>query len=77
MAQDKWIQGAVNEKTQGDFGSYCRRQGFKGVCQECINAAARSGGRPAKMALFACNISKGNLHYPNVAKRKKIAGALK
>jgi len=64
----KWIQKAVSPKTEGDFEAWCKRQGFKGVCQECINKAAKVGGRAAKMALFAVNVSKGKYTYP---KKKK------
>jgi len=67
----KWIQKAVKPSTKGDFGEWCKRHGFKGVCQECINAAARAGGRAAKMALFAVNVSKGKYHYPAKKKKKK------
>jgi len=59
----KWIQKAVSEKTEGDFAAWCKRNGFKGVCQACINKAAKTGGRAAKMALFAANVS-GKYTYP-------------
>jgi len=74
---EKWMQKAVPEKNEDKFAAYCKRAGFSGVCQECINYAARQGGHPAKMALFAVNVSKSKYHYPNIAKRKKIANALK
>ncbi|MHA1395704.1 MAG: hypothetical protein ACTSRZ_19560 [Promethearchaeota archaeon] len=60
-----WIQKAVKPSTKGDFTEWCKKQGFKGVCQECINLAAKKGGRPAKMALFAANVSKGKFTYPS------------
>ena len=66
----KWIQKAVKPSTEGDFTEWCKRHGFKGVCQECINAAAKAGGRAAKMALFAVNVSKGKYHYPKTKKKK-------
>jgi len=64
----KWMQKAVTKKTKGDFTAWCKRNGFDGVCQACINKAAKVGGRAAKMALFAVNVSKGKYTYP---KRKK------
>lgn len=65
----KWIQKAVSKKTKGDFGEWCKRNGFSGVSQACINKAAKAGGRASKMALFAVNVSKGKYHYPK--KKKK------
>lgn len=62
--KEKWIQKAVSEETEGDFTSWCKRQGFEGVCQACIDKAAKVGGRPAKMANFAVNVSKGKYTYP-------------
>ena len=60
----KWIQKAISDETEGDFGAWCKRNGFDGVCQGCINKAAKKGGRAAKMALFAANVSKGKYNYP-------------
>lgn len=65
----KWMQEAVSEETEGDFTQWCRRQGFKGVCQACINAAAKKGGRPAKMALFAANANPERYSYPKKEKK--------
>ena len=65
----KWIQKAVSPQTKGDFGEWCKRHGFSGVCQECINLAARTGGRASKMALFAVNVSKGKYHWPKKGKK--------
>lgn len=54
----KWIQKAVSEKTEGDFGRWCKRHGFGGVNAQCIAAARKAGGRAAKMANFAANTKK-------------------
>lgn len=62
--QEKWIKKAIPKSHAGKFGAWCKSQGFKGVCQECINKAAQKGGNPAKMALFAVNVSKGKYHWP-------------
>ena len=70
----KWIQGA--DVKEGAFEKWCKREGFGGVCQACINKAARVGGHPAKMALAAVNMSQGKYTYPNITKRKKIAKEL-
>jgi len=67
--QKKWIQKAVPKANRGDFESYCKKAGFSGVSQACINKAAKAGGHPAKMALFAVNASKGKYYYPK--KKKK------
>jgi len=68
--EKKWIQGATSPKTKGDFGSWCKSQGFDGVCQACINKAASVGGKASKMALFAVNVSKGKYSYPSKKKKK-------
>ena len=36
----RWIQGAV--KKEGSFRAYCRRLGFSGVTQECVERGKRS-----------------------------------
>ena len=36
----KWIQGAI--KKPGSFTAWCKRQGFKGVTQACIEKGKRS-----------------------------------
>ena len=66
--EKKWIQKAVSEETEGDFTDWCKAHGHEGVCQECINKAAKAGGRPAKMANFAVNVSKGKYTYPETDK---------
>lgn len=66
----KWIQKAVPKKNRGDFASYCKSAGFGGVSQACINHAAKAGGHPAQMALFAVNVSKGKYSYPKKKKKK-------
>ena len=63
--EKKWIQKAVPESHEGKFGEWCKRNGFSGVCQECINKAVSAGGHAAKMANFAINVSKGKYHHPN------------
>lgn len=60
----KWIQKATTKKTKGDFTDWCKRNGFDGVSQACINNAAKTGGRASKMAMFAVNASKGKYTYP-------------
>lgn len=76
----KWLQKATKKMekkgTEGDFTEYCKRSGFAGVSQECINHAAKAGGRPAKMALFAANASKGKYSYPKGSGKKAISGAM-
>lgn len=65
--KEKWIQKAVPESHEGKFEEWCKRNGFKGVCQECINKAVNKGGHAQKMALFAVNVSKGKYTYPDNA----------
>ena len=67
--EKKWIQKAVPEKNEGKFAEWCKRNGFKGVCQSCINKAISKGGSSAKMANFAINVSKGKYKHPD--KKKK------
>jgi hypothetical protein len=62
--KDKWIQKATSTKTEGKFTAWCKKNGFKKVCQACINKAVKTGGSAAKMALFAANTSKGKYTYP-------------
>lgn len=66
--KEKWIQKAVPESNEGKFAGWCKRNGFEGVCQECINKAAKAGGHAAKMANFAVNVSKGKYTYPPIEK---------
>ena len=40
MIQKKWIQGAV--KHPGAFTAWCKRQGYSGVTQACINKGKKS-----------------------------------
>ena len=55
----KWIQKAVNPAHKGDFTAYCKRQGYKGVCEECIAEARKSGDKHLiSMANFAANMRK-------------------
>lgn len=57
----KWLQKArksmERKGTEGDFGRYCKRAGFSGVNCACIARARKQGGRPAKMANFAANVT--------------------
>jgi len=63
--EEKWIQGIVTPKEEGKFAKWCKANGFKGgVSQSCINKAVSKGGKAAKMALFAVNVSKGKYKYP-------------
>ena len=39
--------------TKGDFTAWCKRHGYKGVTNKCIQEALKAGGRAAKMAAFA------------------------
>lgn len=67
MAKKKedWIQKAVTPEEKGKFGNWCKKNGFeKGVCQSCINKAIGQGGKPAEMANFAINVSKGKYKHP-------------
>ncbi len=66
----KWIQDAVSEKDKGKFKAYCKREGYSGVSQECINHAIKQGGHAAKMANFAINVSKGKYHHPSSEKKE-------
>ena len=36
----KWIQKAI--KNPGSFTAYCKRKGYKGVTQACINEGKKS-----------------------------------
>lgn len=69
--KDKWMQKAVPKKDAGKFATWCKENGFKGVCQSCINKAAKKGGHAAKMALFAVNASSGKYTYPKTKKKEK------
>lgn len=62
IAAKKWIQKA--KPKEGKFTDWCKGQGFEGVCQECIDKAAKQGGKPAKMALFAVNTNQDKYTYP-------------
>jgi len=66
--EEKWIQKASKEMeeegTEGDFTKYCKGK----VSQACIDRAAKEGGHPAEMALFAANTSKGKWKYPKKEK---------
>jgi len=59
----KWLQEAskrMEEKgTKGAFTAYCKKKGYKGVTQECIEEAKRSGNPTLKKrAIFAENVRK-------------------
>ncbi|MEM1672167.1 MAG: hypothetical protein QXT86_08965 [Archaeoglobaceae archaeon] len=59
----KWLQEArkrMEEKgTVGAFTAYCKRKGYRGVTQECINEAKASGNPVLKKrAIFAENVRK-------------------
>lgn len=38
----KWIQGAIHEKKEGSFTSWCKNQGYKGVTNDCIRKGQAS-----------------------------------
>ena len=61
----EWIQDAVPKSHEGKFKSWCKSNGFKGVCQACINQAISKGGHSSKMANFAINVSKGKYSHPS------------
>ena len=63
--EKKWIQEAVRESHEGKLKAWCKRNGFDGVCQACINKAIAKGGHPSQMANFAINVSKGKYKHPN------------
>jgi hypothetical protein len=60
----KWMQNVVTKEERGKFGEWCKRKGYEGVCQSCINDAAKAGGEAAQMANFAVNASGGKYTYP-------------
>jgi hypothetical protein len=59
------IYEASLPKSEGEFRKWCKKQGYTGVNQTSINAAASAGGRASKMALFSVNLSKGKYYYPS------------
>jgi len=66
----KWIQKA--DVKEGGLTEWCKANGFKGVCQACINKAAKSGGHPAKMASFACNMANSPYTYPTKKESQSV-----
>ena len=65
----KWLQEArermERKGTVGSFTAYCKRKGYGGVTQACINEAKASGNPTlVKKAVFAQNVRK-------IARRKK------
>ena len=66
---DKWMQSARAEMeakgTVGAFTKYCKRKGYKGVTNKCIEEALKSPNpQTRKRANFARNARK-------IAKRRK------
>lgn len=61
MAKRKWIQSAI--KKPGSFTAYCKRKGYSGVTQKCIEEGKRSKNpktrRRAYLAGTLRKISKG------------------
>lgn len=53
----KWMQKAARSMkrrgTVGSFTRWCKKQGFRGVTNECIRRALKRGGALAKKAAFA------------------------
>ena len=73
---ENWIQEAVPESHKGKFESWCKKHGFKGVCQSCIDMAlsenedgSKKFPHAAKMANFAVNVPDSGY------KNKKAASA--
>ena len=64
-----WIQKAVTPEEKGKFTDWCKKRGYKGVGQTCINEAISAGGSAAQMANFAINVSKGKYKHQ---RRKKL-----
>lgn len=67
--KDKWLQEArermEKKGTVGAFTAYCKRKGYRGVTQACIEEAKKSGNPTLKKrAIFAENVRK-------IAKRRK------
>lgn len=65
----KWLQAArermERKGTVGAFTAWCKRQGFGGVTQACINKAKASGNTTlVRRAVFAENVRK-------IAKKRK------
>ena len=59
----KWLQKASKKMEQkgtvGAFTAYCKRKGYKGVTQQCIAEAKKSGNKTlVKRAVFAENVKK-------------------
>lgn len=70
-AEKKWIQKAVPASHEGQFKTWCKKQGFGGVSQQCINKALskKADGKSqypdaARMANFAINVAKGKYKHP-------------
>jgi hypothetical protein len=55
----KWIQKAVPASHEGRFTDYCKRQGYKGVTNQCIAKAKSSGTiKRKRQAQFASAMRK-------------------
>lgn len=63
-AKKKWMQRAVPKSHEGKFAQWCRDHGHDGVCQACINEAAKAGGHASRMANFAANANPDKYNYP-------------
>ncbi len=66
-SNNKWLQKArarmERKGTVGAFTTYCKRKGYSGVTQACINEAKREAKRTGnttllKRAVFAQNVKK-------------------
>lgn len=68
-----WIQKAVTPEEKGKFTDWCKKRGYKGVSQSCIDEAIAAGGKAAQMANFAISVSK---KYKHPGKKKKKAEML-
>ena len=81
-----WIGEAISEKDEGKFAEWCKKHGFKGVCQSCVDMAlaekpdgSKKYPHAAKMANFAVNVPDSpyeNKKAELAARTIKVAAAL-
>jgi len=60
--EKKWMQKAVKKKNVGKTTAECKKMGYKGVTDECLNKLLKRGGKWARRASFAKaarKVSKG------------------
>ena len=46
MSKNKWIQKAI--KKPGAFTAYCKRKGYKGVTEKCIEEGLKSRNKKTR-----------------------------